>query len=313
MKPVVLQVGSLPEWDETPLNAGCDVLRYFEAEDQRAFLREQGATVRAIVTRGELGADKTMIDACPQLELVSVYGVGFDAVDLDACAARGIRVTNTPDVLTEDVADLGVGMMISLLRELDGAAAWVRDGHWQSSNYRLTSRVHGKRVGVLGMGRIGQCVAKRLSGFDVQLSYCDMASHPDREEWQFVADPVALAAEVDVLFVTLAASAATRHIVGRGVIDALGEHGCLINISRASNVDEDALLDALEARALGGAALDVFEGEPHINPRFRALDNVLLLPHCASGTVETRRAMGQLLRDNVAAHFRGEPLLTPVN
>lgn len=313
MKPVVLQVGSLPEWDEMPLNAGFDVRPYFAADDKAAFLREQGRDVRAIVTRGELGADRALIDACPALELVTVYGVGFDAVDLDACAARGVRVTNTPDVLTEDVADLGVGMMIALLRELNGAAAWVRDNRWQTENYRLTSRVHGKRVGILGMGRIGHCVARRLGGFDVPVSYCDIAEHPEAPGWQYVADPVALAAEVDVLFVTLAASEATRHIVGRDVIAALGAQGHLINISRASNVDEDALLDALEARALGGAALDVFEGEPHINPRFAALDNVLLLPHCASGTVETRRAMGQLLRDNLGAHFRGEPLLTPVN
>lgn len=308
-----MQVGSLPEWDETPLNQDFDVRRYFEARDKPAFLGEHGADVRAIVTRGELGADRAMIAACPALELISVYGVGFDAVDLAACAERGVRVTNTPDVLTEDVADLGVGMMISLLREINGASAWLHSGQWQAANYRLTRRVHGKRVGVLGMGRIGRCVAKRLSGFDVTLHYSDIAPLSDNEEWLFESDPVALAAQVDVLFVTLAASAATRHIVNRQVIEALGDSSSLINISRASNVDEGALLDALETGRLGGAALDVFEGEPALDPRFLSLPNVLLLPHCASGTVETRRAMGQLLRDNVTAHFRGDALLTPVN
>ncbi|HXV30541.1 MAG TPA: NAD(P)-dependent oxidoreductase, partial [Sinorhizobium sp.] len=149
-------------------------------------------------------------------------------------------------------------------------------------------------------------------GFDMEIAYSDVGPKPYASEWEFVADPVTLAERSDFLFVTLAASAATRHIVGRAVIGALGSEGMLLNISRASNIDEEALLDALENRTLGSAALDVFEGEPALNPRFLALDNVLLQPHHASGTVETRKAMGQLVRDNLAAHFAGKPLLTPV-
>ena len=172
--------------------------------------------------------------------------------------------------------------------------------------------MHGRRAGILGLGRIGYEVAKRLAGFDMDIAYSDTGPKDFARDWTFVADPVALAERSDFLFVTLAASAETRHIVGRKVIEALGPDGMLINISRASNIDENALLDALEARTLGSAALDVFEGEPNLNPRFLALDNVLLQPHMASGTVETRKAMGQLVFDNLSAHFDGRPLPTPV-
>lgn len=312
-KPEVLQVGPYPDWDQGPLDATFAMHRYFEAEDRAAFLARVGPKVRGIATRGELGANAAMIAACPALEIISVYGVGYDAVDLAACRARGIRVTNTPDVLTADVADLGVAMMLVQARGMIGAEAWVRDGSWaQKGLYPLKSRVWGKRAGILGLGRIGYEVGKRLAGFDMKIAYCDVAPREQVPDWRFVPDPVALAREVDFLFVTLAASTKTRHIVGREVIAGLGPAGMVINISRASNIDEEALLDALETGALGSAALDVFEGEPALNPRFLALPNVLVQPHHASGTVETRKAMGKLVRDNLSAHFAGRDLLTPV-
>ncbi|CAN7645273.1 2-hydroxyacid dehydrogenase [Pararhizobium sp. LjRoot235] len=309
----ILQVGPYPEWDEGPLNEAFAIHRYFDAADKSAFLASVGPSIRAIATRGELGANRAMIEACPSLEVISVYGVGFDAVDLAACRERGIRVTNTPDVLTNDVADLGVAMMLCQSRGMIGAETWVRDGSWAAKGlYPLKRRVWGRRAGVLGLGRIGFEVAKRLNGFDLEIAYSDVAAKDYAPDWEFIADPVALAARSDFLFVTLAASAATRHIVGRDVIAALGPEGMLINISRASNIDEAALLDALETGALGSAALDVFEGEPALNPRFIDLPNVLLQPHHASGTIETRKAMGKLVRDNLSAHFAGQPLLTLV-
>lgn len=312
-KPHILQTGPYPEWDQIPLDEGFAVHRYFEAADKGAFLAEVGPQVRAIATRGELGASRTMIDACPNLEIISVYGVGYDAVDLGACRDRGIRVTNTPDVLTNDVADLGVAMMLCQSRGMIGAQDWVRDGSWASKGlYPLKRKVWGRRAGILGLGRIGLAVANRLKGFDMDIAYTSVSPKPNAEGIEFIADPVALAERSDFLFVTLAASAATRHIVGRNVIAALGSEGMLINISRASNIDEEALLEALENRTLGSAALDVFEGEPNLNPRFLKLDNVLLQPHHASGTIETRKAMGQLLRDNLTAHFDGRTLPTPV-
>ena len=309
----VLQVGPYPQWDEEKLNATFTMHRYFEATDKKAFLAQVGANIRGIATRGELGANRAMIEALPKLEVISVYGVGYDAVDLAAARERGIRVTNTPDVLTKDVADLGVAMMLAQSRGMIGAESWVKSGNWASKGlYPLKNRVHGKRAGVLGLGRIGYEVAKRLAGFDMDIAYSSTSPKNLAENWTFIDDPVSLAARSDFLFVTLAASAATRHIVSRQVIEALGPEGMLINISRASNIDEEALLNALESGALGSAALDVFEGEPNLNPRFLKLDNVLVQPHHASGTYETRKAMGKLVFDNLSAHFAGRPLLTPV-
>ena len=310
-KPEILQVGSYPEWDQTPLDAAFTMHRYFEAADKAAHLAEVGPRIRAIATRGDLGASRALIDACPALELISVYGVGYDAVDLDACRARGIQVTNTPDVLNGDCADLAVGMALCLSRGMVGAEAWARDGSWATKGgYPLQRRFFGQRAGILGLGRIGMDVARRLEGFGMQISY--LARSPKDVPYTFVADPVDLARGVDFLFVTALADASTRHIVNADVLAALGPEGMLINISRAPNIDEAALLDALEAGTIGGAALDVFEGEPRLNPRFQVLNNVLLQPHHASGTFETRKAMGKLVRDNLLAHFAGQPVLTPV-
>lgn len=312
-KPIVLQVGPYPAWDQEPLDAAFDVKRLFDASNTDAFLAEHGQHVRAIATRGELGADADMIAACPSLELISVYGVGYDAVDLDACKAKGIRVTNTPDVLTEDVADLGVAMMLCQSRGMIGAESWVRDGSWADKGlYPLKRRVFGRKAGILGLGRIGFEVGKRLNGFGMDIAYSDLAAKDYAPDWTYLDDPIALAQHADFLFVTLAASAETRHIVNRDLIEAVGPDGMIINISRASNIDEDALIDALQSGALGSAALDVFEKEPALDPRFLDLDNVLVQPHHASGTIETRKAMGQLLRDNLTAHFAGNALLTPV-
>ena len=287
--------------------------RYFEAENKQEFLKKHGPAIRGIATRGELGADRNMIEACPNLEVISVYGVGFDAVDTEAARQRGIRVTNTPDVLTKDVADLGIAMMMVQARGMIGAEQWVRSGQWHKEGlYPLRHRIHEKCAGILGLGRIGFEVGKRLAGFDMDIAYCDVEAKDYASDWQYISDVVALAQHSDFLFVTLAASSETRHIVNSSVLEALGPEGMIINISRASNIDEEALLDALETDKLGSAALDVFEGEPDINPRFFELDNVLLQPHHASGTFETRQAMGKLVRDNLIAHFSGEPLLTPV-
>lgn len=313
-KPVILQTGPYPVWDQEPLDRAFDVRRLFEAPDPDAYLAKTGPQVRAIATRGELGADRKMIEACPNLELISVYGVGYDAVDLEACREHGVKVTNTPDVLTEDVADLGVAMMLCQSRGMVGAQGWVRDGSWARDGlYPLQRRVFGRKAGILGLGRIGFEVGKRLAGFGMDIAYSDIAAKEYAQDWHFIADPVELAHHADFLFVTLAASAQTRHIVGKEVIKALGPDGMVINISRASNIDENALIDALASKALGAAALDVFEGEPALDPRFLDLDNVLLQPHHASGTIETRQAMGELLRNNLSAHFTGHALLTPVN
>lgn len=310
MKPDVLQLSSYPAWDQHPLEEAFTLHPYHAAQDKAAFLAKVGPEIRAIATSGGVATPAALIAACPKLEIISIYGVGYDAVDLDSCRARGIRVTNTPDVLNDDCADLAVGMMLALARGMVRAEDWARSGAWEKAAFPLQRRVTGMKVGILGLGRIGQAVADRLQGFGTRIAYS--ARSAKDLPYDFIPDPVALAARSDVLIVTALANAETRHIVSASVIEALGPEGLLINISRASNIDEEALLDALESGRLGGAALDVFEGEPRINPRFLPLTNVLLQPHHASATVETRKAMGQLMRDNLTAHFAGQPLLTPV-
>ncbi|MDE3026984.1 MAG: 2-hydroxyacid dehydrogenase [Paracoccaceae bacterium] len=310
-KPHVLQIGSYPEWDEAPLREAYTLHRYYAAHDPAALLADVGPKVRAIATSGTAGASQDLIRACPNLELIAIYGVGFDAVDLATCRARGIAVTNTPGVLTDDVADLAITMMLALTRRTLQADTWVRSGRWAAQGpFPLGRRAFGRRAGILGLGRIGTAIAHRLSGFDMDIAYS--ARSAKATPWTFLPDPVALAARSDILFVALAASAETRDIVNAEVLRALGPDGIIINISRAANIDESALLDALECGGIAGAALDVFEAEQNLNPRFLLLDNVLLQPHIGSATIETRRAMGQLMRDNLFAHFAGHPLLTPV-
>jgi lactate dehydrogenase-like 2-hydroxyacid dehydrogenase len=312
-KPHILQMGAYPSWDVEALEARFTLHRYYEADDKAAFIARHADSIRGIATRGELGANRALIQALPNLEIISVYGVGYDAVDLPAARERNIQVTNTPDVLTKDVADLAMAMMLGQSRALVRGDDWVRSGKWVSDgNMSLQRRVFGKRAGILGLGRIGYEVGKRLAGFDMDIAYCDVAPRDFAKDWTFIDNAHALAQRSDFLFVTLTGGPSTRHVVNQSVIEALGPAGSLINVSRASNIDEDALLEALESGRIGWAALDVFEGEPKLNPRFTKLSNVLLQPHQASATEETRRAMGKLVHDNLAAHFDGNPLLTPV-
>ena len=310
-KPEILMMGPYPAWDLEDLESTYKVHKLWEAADRAAFLSEVGGNVRAIATRGEIGASAELMKALPQLEIVSCYGVGTDAIDLSHAKANGIRVTNTPNVLTADVADIGVGLLLAVARQIPQADRYVRDGRWRSANMHLVTRVHGKTVGIVGMGRIGVEVAKRLAAFDCPIAYFDINQRSDLP-YTFVPDLIALAEQSEFLIVTLAGGASTQGIINADVLRALGRDGILINISRGSTVDEAALLDALERNVIKGAGLDVFWNEPAIDERFLRLDNVVLQPHHASGTVETRQAMGQLVRDNLAAHFARRPLLTPV-
>ena len=312
-KPHVLQIGPYPQRDEELLNQHFELHRLFEIEDRDVFLESHGADIRAIATRGDLGASGELIQSLPSLEIIAINGVGFDSVDLGAAKSRGIAVSNTPDVLTEDVADLAVGMMLAQSRRMVAAEHWVRSGDWKNQgDFPLTTRLHGKRAGILGLGRIGTAVASRLAAFKMDICYSSTSAKKTPDSWKYIKDPVELAVNSDFLVMTLAANDQTRHIVNKPVLDALGPQGVLINVSRAANVDETALLEALEKAEIAGAALDVFDGEPDINPRFLTFDNVLLQPHHSSATVETRKAMGDLMRENLLAYFAGKDLLTPV-
>ncbi|WP_081159329.1 2-hydroxyacid dehydrogenase [Ensifer aridi] len=310
-KPDILLMGPYPDWDLADLEERYQVHKIYSAANREAFLAQHAPNIRAIATRGELGASAALMSSLPKLEIVSCYGVGTDAIDLAHARANGIRVTNTPDVLTADVADFGVALLLAAARQIPKGDAYVRDGHWARGNMGLVTRVCGKTVGIVGMGRIGSAVAKRLAGFDCEISYFDVNQRADLP-YNFVPDLTQLARRSEFLIVTLAGGESTRGIVDAPVLAALGANGILVNISRGSTVDESALIDALERRTIKAAALDVFASEPNIDRRFLALDNVVLQPHHASGTVETRQAMGQLVRDNLAAHFAGQPLITPV-
>lgn len=313
-QPGLLLNGNYPEWLEAELSEHFVVHRLYNETDQDAYIKTHADSIKAIGTRGDLTADKDLIAALPALEIISVFGVGYDGVDVGAAKARNIGVSNTPDVLNNDVADLGIAMMLAHSRSVVQADAWVREGHWQSKGpLALQNRVHGKRAGILGMGRIGQAVAKRLQAFDMDISYCNNNPRKDANpEWQFYKDPVELATNSDFMFVTLTATPSTEKIVDANVCAALGKDGMLINLSRGSTVDEPALIKALSDGTLGFAALDVYNNEPSIDPQFLKLDNVLLQPHQGSATFDTRKAMGMLVKDNLLAHFAGKPLLTPV-
>jgi lactate dehydrogenase-like 2-hydroxyacid dehydrogenase len=310
-KPEILMMGPYPAWDLEDLESNYKVHKLWEAADRAAFLSEVGGNVRAIATRGEIGASAELMKALPGLEIVSCYGVGTDAIDLSHAKANGIRATNTPNVLTADVADIGVGLLLAVARQIPQADRYVRDGRWRNANMHLGSRGHGTKMGVVGMGRIGVEVAKRLAAFDCPIAYFDINRRDDLP-YTFVSDLIALAEQSEFLIVTLAGGASTQGIINADVLQALGRDGILINISRGSTVDEAALLDALERNVIKGAGLDVFWNEPNIDERFLTRENVVLQPHHASGTVETRQAMGRLVRDNLAAHFARQPLLTPV-
>jgi lactate dehydrogenase-like 2-hydroxyacid dehydrogenase len=310
-KPEILMIGPYPEWDMAPLEDAYRVHRLWESDDRDALVNEHAANIRAIATRGELGAKADLMNRLPNLEIVSCYGVGTDAIDLGHARANNIRVTNTPDVLTGDVADIGIALALAVARQIPAGDAHVRSGDWSKGNLALATRFFGKKVGVAGMGRIGQALARRAAAFDCEIRYF-ARSRREALDWTFEPDLAELARWADFLFVTLAGGQGTSAIISKEVLEALGSEAFLVNIARGTTVDEMALLNALETRAIKGAGLDVFLNEPHIDSRFAALDNVVLYPHHGSGTVETRRAMGKLVRDNLSAHFAGQPLLTPV-
>jgi D-3-phosphoglycerate dehydrogenase len=312
VKPGVLVAGELPAWDLEALTERFDVHLYYAADDKAALLAAGRDTIRAIATKGEVGASAELMDALPKLEIIACYGVGYDLIDVNAAKARGIRVTNTPDVLTEEVADMAMGLLLAAARRMPAGDAWVRDGSWKSKgSFPLQTRVWGKRIGIVGLGRIGSAIARRAEAFRMPVSYSARARKDD-VPYDWYPTPAALAPHVDVLMVSAAGGASTRGLVDRATIEALKPGAIFCNVSRGTVVDEAALLDALRAGRIGAAGLDVFLNEPDIDPAFLGFDNVVLQPHAASGTVETRKDMGRLMRENLEAQMDGRPLLTPV-
>jgi lactate dehydrogenase-like 2-hydroxyacid dehydrogenase len=268
---------------------------------------------RALAFCGHAPFGAAEMDLLPNLGVIANYGVGYDAINVADASARGIKVTNTPDVLNDDVADLAVALLIATGREMVHASNWVTTGNWaEFGGFRLARKISGGKAGIVGLGRIGRAIADRLAGFRMEIHYTSR-SEKQTPGWTYHGDVLSMAGAVDYLIVALVGGPDTENAVSREVLAALGPRGIVVNISRGSTIDEAALLDALEAGTIAGAGLDVFVNEPRIDPRFLTLDNVVLQPHQGSATHETRAAMAQLQRDNVAAFLGGADLLTPVN
>ncbi len=283
---------------------------YWTAADPQALLKEIAPTCKVVVTSGGRGIDGATLAKIPQVKLVSCFGVGVDAIDLAYCKEHGITVTNTPDVLTDDVADLAVALMLASLRKVAEADRFVRAGKWLKGSLPLATSVAGRKVGIVGMGRIGQAIADRCRAFKTEIGYFGPRKKP--VEGQFFADLVELAVWSDVLIAACPGGEATRGLVSGKVLEALGPQGHFVNISRGSVVEQPALVSLLVAGKLGGAGLDVFDDEPRVPSELLTLDSVVLQPHQGSGTAQTRQAMGDLTAGNVDAFFAGKTLLTPL-
>jgi len=275
--------------------------------------RDLATQVRAIAAAGPRRITDDVMAQLPNLELVANFGVGVDRVDVDAASRRGVIVTNTPDVLTEEVADFTLGLLISTVRRLVAADQFVRAGNWSASKvFPLSSSLRGRKVGIVGMGRIGEAVARRCAGMGLDISYYSRSQKPGLP-YAYQRSLLELASAVSVLIVVVPATPETDKIINAEVISALGPDGVLINVARGAVVDEEVLIDALTTGQLLAAGLDVFVGEPQLDPRFLTMSNVTLTPHIGSASLPTRQAMGDLVFANVVSWFGGKGALTPVN
>jgi len=310
MKADILLAGAMPPNVIPALRSEFTLHEYWGRPDAERILREVGPRIRGVVTNAVHGASAELIKALPNLEIISSSGIGTDAIDLDCARAHGVKVTNTPDVLTDDVADMAMGLMLAVSRRICRADRSVKEGRWLG-NLGLGHRVSGKRLGILGLGRIGQSLARRAAAFDMEIGYHQRTPNPALP-YTYFDNVVELARFSDFLAVIVPGGPATQNMVNAEVLDALGPDGTLINVGRGSTVDEPALVRALAEGRIRGAGLDVFADEPNVPAELLTMDNVVLAPHYASATVETRLAMGQLVVDNIRAHFDGQPLLTQV-
>jgi lactate dehydrogenase-like 2-hydroxyacid dehydrogenase len=309
MKPEIILTAAGHAGTQATLMAEFDAHKLWEAADQQDFLQKH-RSARGLATFGPLSVDGKFMDQFPKLEIVSNFGVGVDAINLDDAKARGIIVTNTPDVLNECVADTALALVLMTLRKFPQSEGYLRAGKWLDKPYPLTTSAGGKTLGILGLGRIGEAIARRAAACGMKIRY-----HNRRKKevaYPYDPDPVTLAKNSDVLMVVTPGGAETNRLVNSRILDALGPAGYLVNIARGSVVDEPVLLRYLQEKRIAGAGLDVFADEPRVPPAFFALDNAVLLPHVGSATVETRKAMGDLQVENLRRHFSGQPVLTRV-
>jgi len=309
-KPEILAVAKLAPFLMAPLRESFIVHDQIHQSDLAAFAAAAGR-IRAIVGGGESKVPRSLINQLPALEMISIMGVGYDGVDVAAALERKIPVTHTPGVLNDDVADLAIGLVLSVARRIPQADQYVRSGRWPGAPMPLARKVSGARLGIVGLGRIGQAIANRAAAFGMSIAYTARSAKPELA-YNFFPTALALASEIDFLVVITPGGAGTRHLINADVLKALGPNGYLVNVARGSVVDETALIEALQKGVIAGAGLDVFENEPHPPEALWSMDNVVLTPHIASGTWQTRQAMADLAAGNLRAHFGGQPLISPV-
>jgi len=310
MKPDIIFTGKGHAATQATLEAEFSVHKLFEAADKAAFLKERAQKIRGIASFGHMPVDGKLMDQLPKVEVICNFGVGVDQINLDDAKARKIIVTNTPDVLNECVADTALALVMNTLRKLPQCEAYLRAGKWTSAAYPLATSLGGKTLGILGLGRIGEAIAKRAMACGMRIRY----HNRNRKDvaYPYDPDPVTLAKNCNVLMIVTPGGAETRGLVGAKVLDALGPKGYVCNIARGSVIDEPVLLRYLQENKIAGAGLDVFVDEPRVPPEFFTLENCVLFPHVGSATVETRKAMGDLQIANLRAHFSGNPVLTRV-
>ena len=309
MKLNVLKQASLPDALTAELARRYHLVELTALTD--ADFRALAGTFTVLITNGEATVTRELIASLPALELIAVFGVGYDGVDVQAAAEHQVRVSHTPGVLTDDVADLALGLMLATSRQIVAAHKFIEAGEWAAGGFPWTQKVSGSRVGIVGMGRIGQAIARRCEGFAMQIAYHDRKRLPALNcAWR--EDLLTLAAESDFLVICTPGTAANQGLINQPVLAALGEKGILINISRGSVIDEPALVAALESGIIAGAGLDVFSHEPAVPAGLLQRSNVVVTPHMASATWSTRAAMAQLVLDNVACWAEKKALVTPV-
>lgn len=311
MQPEILIVGPMYPPTQARLEAEFTAHRLWEAPDRMVLLRELAERVRGIAVYALHGCPADSIDALPRLEIVACMGIGVDRIAVAHAHSRGIAVTNTPDVVTDDTADIAIALLLAVERGIVAADRFVRDGKWRQGELPFGRALRRRRLGIVGLGRIGRAIAMRAAAFGAEIAY-QGPRRKDDAPYRYFADPAEIAEWSEILVVACPGGEATRHLVNRTVIEALGPAGTLINIARGSIVDEAALIAALQSGRLGGAGLDVYADEPNVPAALLAMQNVVLSPHIGSATHDTRTAMGDLMIDNLHAHFAGRPLLTPV-
>lgn len=313
MKPELLLVSPLPPRVTEALKNDFVLHDYYRAKDKPAMLKEAGGKVRGYISFASAGgADAALMDATPKVEIIANWGVGYDRVDAAAAKQRDIVVTNTPDVLTDCCADLAMALILAVGRRVAEGDRYVRAGNWPKlGNLALATRINGSRLGVVGLGRIGKATAKRAEAFDMKIAYFGRRKQKD-VPYGYYDNPAKLAKDSDFLLLTCPGGPETHHLVNADVLNAIGPEGFLINIARGSVVDEEALVAALKEKRIAGAALDVFAKEPQVPAELMTMDNVVLQPHQSSATTATRRAMDDLVVENLRLHFAGKPVRTPV-